>query len=134
MGSPQSSRRVSQAPARSQKPPKPKIRASRSLDMAARARQRKSPPSTSRSTAPAAAHTTEAIPSKRAGLIAKGLVRTERAAPGTKAEHGFLRLECFAGGFYWISFNGQSLLRGSTLREADELQTTFADAMERAGR
>lgn len=98
------------------------------------ARQRKASQPTAGSSAPVTAPTAETVPSRRASLIAKGLVRTERAAPGTKTEHGFLRLECFVGGFYWISFSGHRLLRGSTLREADELQTTFADAMERAGR
>lgn len=89
---------------------------------------------TARSSGSSAPRPVETIPTKRANSIAKGLVRTERAAPGAKLEHGFLRLECFAGGFYWISSDGHRLLRGSAFREADELQTTFADAMERAGR
>ena len=82
---------------------------------------------------PGAAPITEELPSRRANLIAKGLVRTERAAPGAKLDCGFLWLECFAGGFYWVSLNGRRLLRGSTLEEAEELQPKFAAAMERAG-
>jgi hypothetical protein len=45
-----------------------------------------------------------------------------------------LRLECSSGGFYWISLDGSQVLRGPTLREADELQAKFTDAMEREGR
>jgi hypothetical protein len=72
--------------------------------------------------------------SARATAIASGLVRTERAAPGSKFDHGLLRLECFAGGFYWISLDGSRILRGIQLIDAEELQPKFIDAMERAGR
>jgi len=71
--------------------------------------------------------------SARAKAIAKGLVHTERAAPGAKIIHGMLRLECFDTGYYCISLDGRRLLRGSSVGEADELQPKFIDAMERAG-
>jgi hypothetical protein len=76
----------------------------------------------------------EPVIAERAAAIARGLVRTERAAKGIRSDQGMLRLECLSGGFYWISFDGSGVLRGPTLREADELQAKFIDAMERAGR
>jgi hypothetical protein len=73
--------------------------------------------------------------SDRAKAIAKGLVRTERAARGSKLIHGMLRLECHGGNdYYWIALDGSRLLRGRWLSETDELQPKFTDAMERAGR
>ena len=80
------------------------------------------------------ATSTETATSHRAKAIARGLVRTERAPAGSKLDHGLLRLECFAGGFYWISLDGSRMLRGAKLLEAEELQPKFCDAMERAGR
>ena len=71
--------------------------------------------------------------SLRATSIARGLIRTERAAGIIKAHQGMLRLECHGGGFYWISLDGARVLRGAKLFEADELQPKFANAMERAG-
>ena len=76
----------------------------------------------------------ELVISERAAAIARGLVRTERAAKGIGSDQGMLRLECLSGGFYWISLDGSHILRGPTLMEADELQAKFRDAMERAGR
>jgi hypothetical protein len=76
----------------------------------------------------------EAAVSARARAIASGLVRTARAAPGSKLDRGLLRLACFAGGFYWISLDGSRMLRGIQLFDAEELQPKFIDAMERASR
>jgi len=76
----------------------------------------------------------EPVMSERAAAIARGLVRTERAAKGIGSDQGMLRLQCLSGGFYWISPDGSDVLRGSTLVAADELQAKFRDAMERAGR
>jgi len=75
----------------------------------------------------------EPVISERAAAIVRGLVRTERAAKGIGSDQGMLRLKCLSGGFYWISFDGSEVLRGPTLREGDELQLKFIDAMERAG-
>jgi hypothetical protein len=72
--------------------------------------------------------------SVRATSIARGLIRTERAAGIVKAHQGMLRLECHSGDFYWISLDGGRVFRGKAPFEADELQPKFADAMERAGR
>ena len=71
--------------------------------------------------------------SGRATTIARGLIRTKRAAPIIKVEHGMLRLGCRNGGSYWVSLDGRRVLRGKALFEADELQPKFAAAMERAG-
>ena len=77
----------------------------------------------------------EAVVSVRAKAIASGLVRTVRAATGSKLIHGMLRLESHNGDdYYWIALNGSRVLRGKFLSEADELQPKFIDAMERAGR
>jgi hypothetical protein len=76
----------------------------------------------------------EPVMSERAAAIARGLVRTGRAAMGIRSDQGMLRLQCLSGGFYWISLDGSDVLRGSTLTEADELQAKFRDTMERAGR
>ena len=66
-------------------------------------------------------------------MVAKGLVRTDRAALGTTFIPGMMRLECFSGGFYWILLDGSRLLRGPTLLDAEELQPKFMEAIERAG-
>ena len=77
----------------------------------------------------------EAVISVRAEAIASGLVRTVRAATGSKLIHGMLRLESHNGDdYYWIALDGSRVLRGKFLSEADELQPKFIDAMERAGR
>lgn len=81
--------------------------------------------------------TTPADPaiSQRATSIARGLIRTERAAGIIKAHQGMLRLECHSGDdYYWIALDGGRLLRGKSVFEAEELQPKFAEAMERAGR
>ena len=73
--------------------------------------------------------------SNRAQAIARGLIRTERAAQGSKLIHGMLRLQCHGSeNHYWIALDGSRVLRGRWISEADELQPTFVDAMERAGR
>lgn len=74
----------------------------------------------------------ESVISSRAKAIAQGLIRTGRAV-STEQAGGFIRLQCKAGGFYWISGNGRRLMRGTGFRGADELQKRFADTMERAG-
>jgi hypothetical protein len=77
----------------------------------------------------------EAMASVRAKAIASGLVRTVRAATGSKLIHGMLRLESHGGDdYYWIALDGSRVLRGKFLSEADELQPELIDAMERAGR
>ena len=45
-----------------------------------------------------------------------------------------LKLERVGGGYYWIALNGDRILSGTKLFDADELQPEFIDAMERAGR
>jgi hypothetical protein len=71
--------------------------------------------------------------SERAHKVARGLIRTKRAAPLINVDHGMLRLGCLGGGSYWVSLDGRRVLRGEALSEADELQPKFGDAMERAG-
>ena len=71
--------------------------------------------------------------SQRASTIARGLIRTRRAASIINVDHGMLRLGCRTGGWYWVSADGRRVLRGKVLFEADELQPKFADAMARAG-
>jgi hypothetical protein len=44
-----------------------------------------------------------------------------------------MRLAGSAGGFYFVAFRGDQVLRGTSLKDADELQTGFVIAMERAG-
>ena len=72
--------------------------------------------------------------SSRARAIAEGLIRTDRAGRHGVIDRGMLKLECTKGGYYWISLNGSRLLRGTGPQGASELQATFLDAMERAGR
>ena len=72
--------------------------------------------------------------SARARAVANGLVRTKRAARRVIADRGTLRLACRKGGYYWVSLDGNRLRRGKELFDAEELQPTFIDAMERAGR
>ena len=76
---------------------------------------------------------TETIP-LRANSIARGLLRTERAVGVISLEYDMLRLRCRSGGNYWIEIDGGRVFRGKTLFKSNELQTTFVDAMERAGR
>ena len=76
----------------------------------------------------------EPVISERAAAIVRGLVRTERAVKGVVSDQGMLRLECLSGGYYWISFDGSSIRRGTALAAADELQAKFQDTIERAGR
>jgi hypothetical protein len=71
--------------------------------------------------------------SERAHKVARGLIRTRRAASIIKVDQGMLRLGCRNGGYYWLSLDGRRVLRGKALSEADELQPNFAAAMERAG-
>lgn len=74
----------------------------------------------------------QTIPSQRALAVARGLVRTGRAAD-PQPEQGFLRLQSDGEGCYWISFDGNHLLRGEQREDADELQPGFIEAMVRAG-
>ena len=71
--------------------------------------------------------------SERARAIARGLINTERAGPNVEPDNGMLRLECLHCGYYWIAFDGSRAVRGETILEADELQSKFTKAMERAG-
>jgi hypothetical protein len=76
----------------------------------------------------------ESALSARAKAIATGLIRTARAGKHGVFERGILKLERRGGGYYWISLNGDRILSGNRLFDADELQPKFIDAMERAGR
>lgn len=74
----------------------------------------------------------DAAPSSRALAIARGLVRSARAKDG-RPSGGYLHLAGLKGDDYWISFDGQRVLRGPELDLADELQPGFVDSMLRAG-
>ncbi len=76
----------------------------------------------------------EATLSARATIIARGLLVTKRASGVITQDHGKLRLKCRSEGYYWISFDGRQVWRGKVFSTSDELQPTFVDAMERAGR
>ena len=75
----------------------------------------------------------DAVMSARATMIARGLLVTKRAVGLITEDHGKLRLKCRLGGYYWISLDGRKIWRGHVFSTSDELQATFADAMERAG-
>ena len=72
------------------------------------------------------------LPSPRAVAVAEGLVRTGRASAPITVD-GYIRLVAGAGQHYWVSSDGQRVLRGPDLGDADELQAGFIAAMERAG-
>jgi len=72
-------------------------------------------------------------PSQRAMEIAKGLARTGRGSFDVRRFQTWLRVWATSGGFYWISVDGETLLRGDDLKSAEELQRSFADVMARAG-
>jgi hypothetical protein len=74
----------------------------------------------------------ERTPSERALAIARGLVRSARAAEGPLAD-GFLHLPAANGNDYWVSLDGLRVLRGPELEFADELQPGFVEAMARSG-
>jgi len=59
---------------------------------------------------------------------------TKRAVGVITEDHGKLRLKCRLGGHYWISLDGRQVWRGQVFSTSDQLQPTFIDAMERAGR
>ena len=71
-------------------------------------------------------------PSPRAWTIANGLVRTGRAT-NPKRIDGFIWLFSAHGERYWVSYDGQRVLRGRDLQTADELQAGFIETMVRAG-
>lgn len=71
-------------------------------------------------------------PTDRAWAIAAGLVRTRRAATYEPSD-SFIRAEGIGAVRYWISADGERLLRGRRLADAEDLQTGFIDAMARAG-
>jgi hypothetical protein len=71
--------------------------------------------------------------SKRAKAMADGLIRTGRASD-YGATNSHLQLRAKRGGFYWITADGDSLMRGDTLDGAEQLQPNFAQAMVHAGR
>ena len=70
--------------------------------------------------------------SPRAKAIAEGLIRSGRGSDPRLA-HGHLRLRAKLGGFYWIASDGARLLRGDELDAAEELQSSFTEAMAQAG-
>jgi hypothetical protein len=72
------------------------------------------------------------IPSHRAEAIAEGLVRTGRGFD-VRPVRTWLQLRAKGGTFYWVSLDGTVLLRGDPVEDAELLQSTFADAMARAG-
>jgi hypothetical protein len=71
-------------------------------------------------------------PTARATAIAEGLVRTGRGAI-VNTLSGFICVRGTESSFYWVSFDGARVLRGNEIGTADELQSGFVDAMERAG-
>jgi hypothetical protein len=71
-------------------------------------------------------------PTIRALAIAEGLVRTGRAT-ASEQEESYIRLPGAKGGYYWVTYSGDRLLRGSELLYAEDLQPGFLAAMERAG-
>ena len=71
-------------------------------------------------------------PTNRAWAIAAGLVRTRRAAT-YEPSNSFIRAEGIGAVRYWISADGDRLLRGHQLTDAEDLQAGFIDAMARAG-
>ncbi len=60
-------------------------------------------------------------PSRRAMAIANGLIRSGRA-PHPQAARGFIRLAGTSGGRYFVSFDGERVLRGDTVEQASEIQ------------
>lgn len=72
-------------------------------------------------------------PSPRAWAIAAGLVRTQRAAK-YEVTKGYIRADGVGAQRYWISDDGQRVLRGTIIPIADELQGGFIEAMARAGK
>lgn len=72
--------------------------------------------------------------SARATMVARGLIVTKRASGIITKDRGKLRLKCRIGGYYWVSLDGRQVWRGRLFSSSDELQPTFVDAMERAGR
>jgi len=71
-------------------------------------------------------------PSRRAMTIANGLIRSGRASH-PQATHGFIRLAGTSGARYFVSFDGERVLRGDTVEQASEIQQAFIDAMARRG-
>jgi len=65
--------------------------------------------------------------------IAKGLARTGRGSTDVRRVGTWLQVRGKNGVFYWISFDGGKLLRGDDVKNAEELQRSFADAMARFG-
>ncbi len=78
-------------------------------------------------------HELEAV-SGRAAAIVKGLIATKRAVGVISIDQHTLRIACCSGGHYWIPRDGRQVLRGKTYDEAEELQPSFGEAMEKAGR
>jgi hypothetical protein len=72
------------------------------------------------------------IPSHRAEAIAEGLVRTGRGFD-VRPVRTWLQLRAKGGTFYWVSLDGTVLLRGDPVEDTELLQSTFADAVARAG-
>ena len=72
-------------------------------------------------------------PSQRVIEIAKGLAPTGRGSGAVRLVGAWLQVRATKGSFYWISVDGETLLRGDDVKNAEELQRSFADAMVRTG-
>jgi hypothetical protein len=70
--------------------------------------------------------------SPRAWTVAHGLVRTRRAS-APKPIEGYIWLWGAHGERYWVSFDGERVLRGRNLQTAEALQPGFIERMARAG-
>jgi hypothetical protein len=71
----------------------------------------------------------------RGKFVLRGLIATGRAPrpAGQQPENGLLKLTRTAGGHFWLSLDGETLLAGDTFAEAEELQPSFVELMARIG-
>jgi hypothetical protein len=67
----------------------------------------------------------------RARLIIEGLIRTGR---GTDPHimGAYVRLRSKIDGFYWVRIDGGRLPRGDSVDDAEQLQASFTETMDRA--
>jgi len=73
-------------------------------------------------------------PTNAANAIAAGLVRSGRARNRSERVGDMIRIERYAGGYYWLDLNGGELRQGTSLLDAEPLQPSFVAAMMKAGR
>ncbi len=73
------------------------------------------------------------LPTTRAQSIVDGLVKTGRAAKPRLTKDFILLDRDGERGFYWVSIDGERVLKGDTPSTAEELQPGFLQAMERVG-